>query len=248
MKLNHPMLTRFGGLAIATAVHQWMGTLDYRAAFYDPSVDPAGVSFRGPAIYLLWHEYIPFVFYLRGNCHIALLLSRHRDAEWLAQAARFMGSETVRIDKRGGQARALRELSRVSGRTNIGITPDGPLGPRREMAQGAIFLSSRLGIPLVPIGMGYDRPWRLNTWDRFAVPRPFSRARLVAGPRVQIPAPLDRDGLSYYRREVGRLLNRLTDEAEAWAEAGTRKIGQLPLFRQPMPLASRQAAFRARAA
>ena len=86
------------------------------------------------------------------------------------------------------------------------------------------------------MGFGYDRPWRLRSWDRFAVPRPFSRARLVLSPSITIPEKLDRAGIEHYRLEMERLLNRLTAEAEAWAESGTTKQGQVPLRR----LASRK--------
>ena len=59
---------------------------------------------------------------------------------------------------------------------HLTITPDGPRGPRRHMAPGPIYLASKLGLPLVLMGYAYDRPWRLHSWDRFAIPRPGSRA------------------------------------------------------------------------
>ncbi len=75
-----------------------------------------------------------------------------------------------------------------------------------------------------------DRPWRVKkSWDQFAIPRPFSRARCVVSPEIHVPAALDREGLEHYRAKVERLLNRLCDEAEAWAAAGTQKIGQFVL-------------------
>ena len=55
------------------------------------------------------------------------------------------------------------------------------------MAPGAVFLASKLEMPLVTIAMGYDRPWRAGSWDRFAVPRPFSRARAIISPQMHIP-------------------------------------------------------------
>jgi hypothetical protein len=61
-----------------------MSTLEYGAYFYDDSSDPASSSFEGQAIFLFWHEYIPFPLYLRGHCNIAMLVSRHLDAEWLS--------------------------------------------------------------------------------------------------------------------------------------------------------------------
>ena len=221
-----------GGLAIYTAVRHWMSTLDYQALFYDRSVDSTHPTFRGPIIYIFWHEYIPTPFYLRPHANIAMLISRHRDAEWLSQAARHMGFQTVRGSTQRGGEMALRELARKGRDMNLAITPDGPRGPRRQLAAGCIFLASRLQLPLVSFGVGYHRPWRMPTWDHFAVPRPYSPVRIVVGPRLPIPSGLDRDGLESYRQRVERLLNHLTDEAEAWAASGERRLGQVALTPQ----------------
>jgi hypothetical protein len=115
---------------------------------------------------------------------------------------------------------------------HLTITPDGPRGPRRQLAPGCVFLASKLGLPLVAMGFGYDRPWRVRSaWDQFAVPRLGSRARAVVSGEVFIPPDLDRDGLEHHRQETERLLNRLTDEAESWAVSKNRKVGQSRLER-----------------
>jgi hypothetical protein len=108
------------------------------------------------------------------------------------------------------------------------------------MAQGPIYLSSRLQIPLIPMGIGFDRPWRLRTWDQFAVPRPYSRARIVVSPAIQIPRNLTRSGVEHYRQQTEQLLERLTCEAESWAAAGSRKTNQFPLNRTAKPWWSRR--------
>ncbi len=233
MRFTNHYIMKLGGLAITGFTRQWMKTLDYQAVFYDPDVDPASRGFRGPAIFLFWHEYILFPFFLRGNCRVAMLLSRHQDAEWLSQAARHMGFSTVRGSTSRGGVAALRKLIRAGATMNLTITPDGPRGPRRRLAAGCIYASSRLGIPLVPFGLGYDRPWRSRrAWDRFAIPRLYSRARAIVGPKVQIPADLGREGVEHYRRRVERMLNVFTTTAEQWAESGDRRFGQRPLWRQ----------------
>jgi lysophospholipid acyltransferase (LPLAT)-like uncharacterized protein len=225
---------RIGGLGAYLVARHWMSTLDYQAMLYDPSVDPVMPEFRPPVIFALWHEYLVCPFYLRPHCRIAMLISRHRDAEWLSEAARHMGFSTVRgSTNRGGDA-AIRQLVRASRTSCLAITPDGPRGPRHQVAPGCVFLSSRLNAPLVPVGVGYDRPWRLPTWDRFAVPRPYSRARVVVGPRVQVPPGLDRDGLEVYRRRVESMVKELTDDAEAWAASGERRRGQVAYRSQPL--------------
>jgi lysophospholipid acyltransferase (LPLAT)-like uncharacterized protein len=233
MQISNRYITKLGGLALTAVTRQWMSTLRYWAAFYDETVDPADPRFVGPAIYLFWHEYIPFLFYLRGHCRIAMLLSRHQDAEWLSHAAGHMGFGTIRGSTSRGGLAALRELLRAGTTTNLAITPDGPRGPRRCLAPGCIYASSRLGIPLVPIGLGYDAPWRVRSaWDHFALPRFYSRACAVVGPRVQIPAGVSRAGVEHYRQRVERLLNAFTRLAEQWAESGAALAGQQPAGRR----------------
>lgn len=236
MRINSHLLMKLGGLAIAEVTRHWMSTLDYRIAFYEPRVDPVHPDFQGPVVFLFWHEYIPCPFYLRGHCNIAMLLSQHQDAEWLSHAARLMGFSTVRGSTNRGGVTALRTLFRRSRTMNLAITPDGPRGPRRRMAPGPVYLASRLGIPLVPFGVGYDRPWRnRRAWDHFAVPRPFSRARTIVGPPITIPGHLDREGLEDARQGVERLLNALTDQAEWWAESGAKLAEQIPIVREGIP-------------
>lgn len=218
--------------AILPAFKAWMGTLRYRVLYEDPTVDPVFPECTGPNLYVFWHEYILFPFYLRGHCNLTMLLSRHRDADLLSQAARKMGFAFVRGSTKRGGLEAVRDMMAAGKTQHLTITPDGPRGPRRHMAPGAIYLASRLNMPIVAMGFGYHRPWRLQSWDRFAIPRPFSRARAMTGRAWRIPADLDRDGVEEYRRRIELELNRLTDEAERWANAGVRIPGERPLRRQ----------------
>jgi lysophospholipid acyltransferase (LPLAT)-like uncharacterized protein len=234
-KLKLPAaIIKFGGLITAKAARAWMSTLDYRAAFYDRSVDPA-LGVGGPRIYIFWHENILAPLYLRGHCHLAMLLSQHNDADILAHVAHHLGFDCVRGSTYRGGARAIWELFERSRRQHLTMTPDGPRGPRRKLAQGPIYLASRLQLPLVVMGFGYHRPWRARSWDRFAVPRPFSRARAVIGPPLMLPTDLTRAGLEDCRQRVERLLNCFTSEAEAWAAAGTAKAGEVVMRPQSAP-------------
>jgi lysophospholipid acyltransferase (LPLAT)-like uncharacterized protein len=231
MKDEIPLWMCAGGLAAAAGIRAWMSTLDYQALFYDQSVDGIYAAPHS-RIYVFWHEYLLLPLAVRGNCNLTMLLSKHRDADVLFRLAHHMGFNCVRGSTYGGATSALLELSRVGQFMHMAITPDGPRGPRRELAQGPVFLASRLGLPIVPMGMGYDRPWRAKSWDRFAVPRPWSRARGIVGPEIFIPPNLDRDELEQRRQGVERLLNDLTVEAEHWAASGRRRAGQVPIRRQ----------------
>lgn len=226
MKLQHPLFTNALAFVAAKSVRAWMQTLEYQIAFYDPTVDPVHPDFPRQMIYIFWHEYILVPIVHRGHSNLTMLLSQHRDADLLCRAAKHLGFDYVRGSSTRGGVTALLELERKGQKANLTITPDGPRGPRRTLAPGPVYLASKLGMPLVALGLGFHRPWRLRSWDRFAIPRPFSRARAVVSPPLPIPPNLDREGVEHYRRSAEQLLNRLTLEAEAWAEAGTRKANE----------------------
>jgi hypothetical protein len=96
------------------------------------------------------------------------------------------------------------------------------------MASGAVFLASRLQIPLVGLAAGYDSPWRARSWDRFALPRPWSRARTVVMRPYYIPADATRPSLEGHRAEFESLLLAATSKAETWAECGERSTSFNP--------------------
>ena len=171
-----------------------------------------------------------------------MLLSRHMDANILDRVARMMGFGVVRGSTFRGGTTALRELADRAATGNLTITPDGPRGPRRRLAAGCVFLASTLQIPIVAMGFGYQRPWRFGTWDRFAMPRPWTRARGVVSRAVMIPPDLDRDGIEQHRAGIERLLLQLSDDAEAWAEAGTRRPGEMLVRKEPSRVARKAAA------
>lgn len=241
------------GLLSSRGIQAWMSTLDYRACYHDPTVDPVRQT-KQPGIYVFWHENILFPLYLRGRCNLSMLLSKHRDAEVLSVIARLSGFGVVRGSTGRGGRDALKQLMRLSRTQHLTITPDGPRGPRRRMSEGAIYLASRTGMPLVPMGFGYAQPWRLRSWDRFAVPKPFSRARAIIGPPTLIPRGIDREQTNVYRQQVEELITTFTDEAEAWAISGTRRRGEVVLRSEPawpirpQPIANQHIPARPRAA
>lgn len=239
MEDSLPLSLRWFGLVASHAIRAWMSTMEYRVLYYDRSVD-AALGCDQPRIYVFWHENILVPLYLRGHCDLAMLLSKHRDADVLARMAYHMGFDCVRGSSNRGSAAALLDMTRRGKRMHLTITPDGPRGPRRKLAIGPVYLASRTGLPIVPLGLGADRPWRAKSWDRFAVPRPFSQVRGIIGPEVYIPADLNRDELEVRRQSVERLLTDLTVEAEEWATSGKRRQGEEIMRPQARALRPRQ--------
>lgn len=217
---NVRLLHRFGGAACAIALPATTHLWDLKIGHYDLASDPARPEYNEHCIYVFWHEYIGAVLPRWGQTPLTLLVSQHRDAEILNQMALCLGLNIVRGSTTRGGSKAIRELKRYSKFSSIAIAPDGPKGPRREMAMGAIYLASLLKMPIVPVGVGCDRPKRLGTWDKFAIPRPFSRVRVIFGPKYYLPPRTKKKDLEGYRQLTKTRLNQVTEFAEEWAESG----------------------------
>ena len=88
---------------------------------------------------------------------------------------------------------------------------------------------------IVPVGVGYRRPWRASSWDRFAIPKPFTRACCVVNTPISVPADAKTNELEEYRQRVQAEMDRLAAIAEGWAEHGRLEI---PGTTAPFKLAS----------
>ena len=195
-------------------------TLDARVADYRDDTDVTTDRFTSPAIYIFWHENILLPFVTRSRHGMTLLVSQHRDANWLDWMAQDFAYHTVRGSSTKGGLKAILQYRKEHQNSSLVVTPDGPKGPRRVLAPGCIQLSSLLQLPIIPVGIGYHRPYRAPTWDRFAIPRPGSRARMILGSRLTIPRKLDENGIEEHRLWVENAVHRLTYEAECWALDG----------------------------
>ncbi len=224
MRITHPTFWRAAGLLGTMAVRRWMSTIDFKWAFYDPEIDPA-IEDRH-FIFMFWHEHILCPLFFRRHSNVTMLLSRHGDAEFIGQAAEFLGMRCVRGSTSKGASMAIKQFLELKDNNILAFTPDGPRGPRRVLAPGAIFLASKLQLPIVLLGVGYDRPWRAGSWDRFALPRPFSRGRMITSPRLDVPRRLNKLDLEHFRQKFEKLLNDLTWEAEDWAASGSPLLGE----------------------
>lgn len=141
-----------------------------------------------PAVYALWHEHLlPLAFAHRHSGAVALV-SEHRDGEILVRVLRRLGLGAARGSSTRGGSRGLREMVRAGreGRP-VAFTPDGPRGPARRCKPGVVRAAAETGLPVVPLGAAASSGRRLDSWDRFLVPSPFSRIYLSRGEALRVP-------------------------------------------------------------
>ena len=170
----------------------------------------------GPVIYTLWHGRLLPLTYLHRNQDIHTLISRSADGEYIARIVEGWGYSAARgSSSRGGPA-ALRDMVKAAraGRS-LAVTPDGPRGPRQKLKPGVLTAAQLAGIPLVPMSGSSTAAWWIEGWDRFLVPKPFSRLYVRYGQPVHVPRNASEDQLAQIEREVEEALNRLTEQADA---------------------------------
>jgi lysophospholipid acyltransferase (LPLAT)-like uncharacterized protein len=214
MKIRHPVLIQAMGFAMAWVVRVWIGTLRYRYRPMGASLDPNRPNFQGRYLYAFWHENILVPAYHYGRRDINVLISEHADGQMIAEACRHLGFRVVRGSATRGGARAIRQMYRRSRSAHLAITPDGPRGPRRRVQPGVVYLAALTGLPIVAFGIAFERAWRMRSWDRFAVPCPWSGAVCVTAEPIRVPEDLRKDQLEHYRLVVQNAMDAATEAAE----------------------------------
>jgi lysophospholipid acyltransferase (LPLAT)-like uncharacterized protein len=219
MKLRHPLLLRCVGFVVAIVFRLWLATLRFRIDARRAGTHPAD---RRDArfIYAFWHESLMSAANFATKVHV--LISQHADGELIAQACKTLRIGVVRGSTTRGGSEALLELVAKSKTSHLAITPDGPKGPRRQVQLGLILLASLTGLPIVTLGVGYDKAWRANSWDRFALPWPGSDVYCVLTAPIVVPRKLRRAELERYRTLVEERFLAATHAAEQWAATGIR--------------------------
>ena len=160
-------------------------------------------------IFSLWHgQMLPLLWHHREQ-GVAILISEHRDGELIARAAASLGYGLIRGSTTRGADRALISLVReLKSGHEVAITPDGPRGPSQSFAPGALVAAQRSDSFILPVAASADRAWRLGSWDRFMIPKPFARVTIAYATPTKVAATSSRAAA-----DEGARFERLMGEA-----------------------------------
>ncbi len=195
---------------LTLAYRAWASTIRFVETRRDRFVDAQ------PAITCLWHDELFPCLLIKGETSQIALVSPSQDGDYLTAIMRGYAFRIVRGSSSRGSVGALHEL--ISGIRDqgygIGITVDGPTGPRHKAKPGALWLAAQTGRPIVPIRTYMSRAKRFNSWDRFQLPLPFSTMHTFYGepwyPDIDPDSPAS---LRRACRELEARLNALTPES-----------------------------------
>jgi hypothetical protein len=153
----------------------------------------------------------------------AMLISKHADGRLIAETVSHFGIDTIAGSSSKGGSDALRAIVRaLKSGTSVGVTPDGPRGPRMRASTGVVQAARLARVPLVPVSVATSRRRMLGSWDRFLLAWPFGTGAFVWGRAIEIGPDAGEAEVEAARQALEEELNRVSAEAD-------RLVGQVPV-------------------
>jgi lysophospholipid acyltransferase (LPLAT)-like uncharacterized protein len=166
-------------------------------------------------IYAFWHGRMLILAFSHRWHRIHILISQHRDGEYIARIIHRLGFVSVRGSTTRGGSKAIFEMcEKIASGYDVGVTPDGPKGPRFEVQPGSIYMAQRSGLPIIPITASAQKLWTLPTWDGFIIPKPFSRTVIMLGEPTYVPSESSAEELEKIRIDLEGKMQELTVKAD----------------------------------
>jgi lysophospholipid acyltransferase (LPLAT)-like uncharacterized protein len=183
-------------------------------------IDRAGVfegKFAKGAVMPLWHNRLfaigPIWKKYQGASKSAVLTSASSDGAIVEAGMRVFGCEAVRgSSSRRSRAAIVGVMRKIKEGFFVGITPDGPRGPRYVLQPGLVKIAQACRVPVIPVRVEYESAWRMNTWDRFCIPKPFSKVLVIFEVALDVPRELDEDAFEAQRLRIQEVLREGIDD------------------------------------
>ena len=204
-------------LGMIAAGYVWI--VRVTSSWVDENKDVTQAAWAGsePVIIAFWHNRLflmPYCWPSRAAFH--MLISAHADGRLISKTVSWFGISTVIGSSSKGGSQATRELVRLlRNGTAVGITPDGPRGPRMQSGDGAVALAKLSGVTIVPAAVATSRRRLLSSWDKLIIPLPFSKGARVWGAPISVPQDCNASDLSQLREELEHSLIAVSNRADA---------------------------------
>jgi len=166
---------------------------------------------KAPIIVAFWHEFIlfsPFIFKkMMGNKKISVIISEHFDGQIIAKTVSYFDIGYIKGSSTRGGIKALKESFRLLNEgVCVAITPDGPKGPRHSVADGIVAISQKKDVDIVAFWYEADKFWRLKSWDRFLIPKPFCKLKLYASEPFSIKGLSNKEAKELIKKRLNGMV------------------------------------------
>lgn len=175
-------------------------------------------------IYSFWHDRIFAGTYFFRNRGIVVMSSQSKDGEYIARFIKRLGYGTIRGSSTRGGTKALVEMIRAMKQgLPMAFSLDGPKGPRYVAKSGAVLLAKKTGNPMMPFVVECRHFFRLKSWDRMQIPRPFTRAKVIIDKPIYVSPDAGEDDLQNGLAQLQSSLDELVTCGEQWRNSFARK-------------------------
>jgi len=168
-------------------------------------------------IYVSWHQrFFPGITLFATRKPITIMISQSRDGELISKIVNRLGWRPVRGSSSRGGRDALREIKTLVHKGyKVGHIVDGPRGPLGIVKPGLLLIAQFSGMPIVPTITSAEKKWVFNSWDRFMIPKPFSRVIFRFGDAIYVPGNLRGDAFEEKRSSIENALKKLYAETDS---------------------------------
>jgi lysophospholipid acyltransferase (LPLAT)-like uncharacterized protein len=189
----------------------------YRIRIINPEIERDVLKRGHIPIYASWHQrFFPGITFFASRKPISIMISQSKDGELISRIVNVLGWYPVRGSSSKGGRQALREIKKlVHEGYKVGHIVDGPRGPLGIVKSGLLFIAQASGMPIVPVITSAEKKWVFNSWDRFMVPKPFSRVIIRFSDEIRIPRELQRSDFEEKRSSIENTLKKLYIETDA---------------------------------
>ena len=196
----------------------------YKIRVINPEVELNVLKKGQVPIYASWHQrFFPGIAFFAKRKPISIMISQSKDGELISRIVDQLGWHPVRGSSSRGGKRALKEVYTLAKKgCKVAHIVDGPKGPQGVVKPGLLIISKASGMPILPTITSAEKKWVFNSWDRFIVPKPFSRVIIRFGNEINVPKNLQGSAFEKKRSSIEDTLKKLYIETDSLWEVPSK--------------------------
>ncbi len=189
----------------------------YKVRIVNPEIERDILNKRQVPIYASWHQrFFPGITFFATRKPISIMISQSNDGELISKIVSVLGWYPVRGSSSKGGREALREIQELAREGyKIGHIVDGPRGPHGVVKPGLLLIAQASGMPIAPTIISAEKKWVFNSWDRFMIPKPFSRIIIRFGDEIRVSKNLEQSNFEEKRLAIEKTLEDLYVETDS---------------------------------
>ena len=197
-------------LAFVVALYIFFVRLTSRINYINNSIPQSFWKDNKPFILAFWHSQLMMISYAwKSPKNINILASSHSDGRFGAIVGKYFNLYNIPTYGNGGSSTIRNIYQKLKEKKYIGITPDGPRGPKEIVSEGIVKIARATNTPIIPCGFWSSNNFRLRSWDTFLVTLPFSKCWFIWQEPLYIPKKTKDTDIKYYQN----LLKKMIDDS-----------------------------------